>query len=137
MAELRWANVERLTVTWLRSRLPSTVTVLTQTDDNLAALAAAGGVVRVERAGGVPGSELDRDRDVELGVYAASRAALWALVQDVEQAMGALAGEAPDDGAGPAYVDDVSETFGFAKEPYPNPAVAYAVATFTLTIRPL
>lgn len=126
---LRWANVERLVVQWLRSR--TTATVYTETGSDLDAVARAGGAILVQRSGGST-AVISKDIDVELWVYAGTRAEMWALVARVESVMFDLAADATDEG----YVDDVVEAFGFSQEPYSNQAVRRATATYQLTVRP-
>lgn len=128
---LRWPNAEKLVVAWLRAR--TTATVYTETDDDLDRVAADTGALAVQRSGGSAGPGLDKDVDVEVTAYAGTRAALWALVADVESAMADLAG----DGNAEGYVDDVNEAFSFAQEPHPRPSTRQAVATYSLTFRPL
>lgn len=128
---LRWPNAEKLALAWLRTR--TTATVYTETDTDLGTVAADTGVLVVQRTGGSGGPVPDKDVDIEVTAYAGSRPALWALVGDVETAMSDLAGDGNTEG----YVDDVAEAFSFAQEPLPTPGVWRAVATYSLTFRPL
>lgn len=127
--QLRWANVERLVVGWLKERTDATV--YTETGEDLAAVAAATGAIVVQRAGG-SGDLIDRDVDIELNAIAGSRPAMWDLAGDVETAMADLATDATEEG----YVDDVALSFGWADDPHDNPAVRRATATYRLTVRP-
>ena len=121
---MRWANVEKAMVTYLRSL---GVAVYTETKDSM-----PGRYLRVERVGG--GAEwISRDVDIEIRVVAETRSAVWDLVADVEAAMEALAAN----GAAPGvYIDDVRVTFGFSWDPPDNQTTRAAIGTFTLTVRP-
>lgn len=126
---LEWANVERLVLQHLRARTGAEV--YTETGTDLAAVAAARGAILVERSGG-RGRGIEKDVDVMVAVHAGTRSAMWQLARDVESAMADLEADATAEG----YVDGVEEAFGFAAEPYSNPAVRRASATYTLTVRP-
>ena len=132
-----WPDVERLVARWLTQRVGLSVWGVTNELDVYRSGEIGTGeqdkvpFLSVERVGGI-GRDVDRDVDVEVGVWTADRASLWPLVQRVEVAMRALAAN----GSG-EYVDDVAETFTFARDPYPNQSVRRAIATYTLTVRPL
>lgn len=123
-----WQDPEQATIAWLSTTLdtprvwaggePTAGTALPY--------------ITVERVGGA-GTRIDRDVDIEVTVYAATRAAMWAMATDVEEAMRALAASGPD---GSRYVDDVAEAFGFRFDPFPNQSVRRATSTWTLTVRP-
>jgi hypothetical protein len=132
-----WPDVERLVARWLTA----TIGLSTYGHEHNLDVYRGGEVgddeqgrvpfLTVERTGGV-GRAIDKDVDIEIGVWTPDRATLWPLVQRVETALEALA--ASGDGE---YVDDVTEAFGFAYDPYPNQSVRRAIATYTLTVRPL
>jgi len=132
-----WPDVERLVARWLTQRVGLSVWGVTNELDVYRSGEIGTGeqdkvpFLSVERVGGT-GRDVDRDVDVELGVWTSDRASLWPLVQRVEVAMRALAANGPGE-----YVDDVTETFTFAYDPYPNQSVRRAIATYTLTVRPL
>lgn len=132
MAEpLRWPNVERATIAWLRAWLPDMWVV-----SELPANDPPRECVTVERVGGGSGG-ISKDVDVEIAVHAADRARMWDLVGAVEGAMHALAANGDPRGDPPFYVDDVDETFAFRNDPHPNQTVRRALATYTLTVRPI
>lgn len=114
---------------WLSTH--TTAVVYTETDQNLVAVARAKGVILVQRSGGST-AVISKDVDVEVWVFAGTRAEMWALAADVESAMFDLAA----DGAAEGYVDDVVEAFGFSQEPYSNTSVRRATATYQITVRP-
>ena len=117
-----WPNVEEAVVAWLGALGRP---VYTETGPSTPAE-----YLVVERVGGA-GTAIDQDVDVEVSVIAPTRAAMWALVSQVEARMEALAANGTD-----TYVDDVALTFGFKVDPYPNVTVRRATATFTVTVRP-
>jgi len=119
---LAWTNVERAVVAWLASA--SGLPVFTETGPE-----APVPRVRVQRTGGAENG-LDRDVDVEVTVYAASRAGLWSACAAVETAMASLAAN------GTPYVDDVTTAFAFAADGDAARPARTALATFTLTVRP-
>ena len=133
-----WPDVELLGVRWLEAHV-STTTIDGQ--DREVSTWRAGEIgpneeklvpfLSVERVGGT-GTDIDRDVDLEIGAWAPDRTSLWPLVQRVEVAMRALAANGSTQ-----YVDDVAEAFAFALDPYPNQSVRRAIATYTLTVRPL
>ncbi|MCR1983518.1 hypothetical protein NSA53_14880 [Cellulosimicrobium cellulans] len=133
-----WPDAEKLGVRWLETHVPTT-DVAGQTREVSTWRAGEIGpneeqlvpFLSVERVGGI-GRDIDRDVDLEIGAWAPDRASLWPLVQRIEVAMRALAANGSEQ-----YVDDVAETFAFALDPYPNQSVRRAIATYTLTVRPL
>lgn len=127
MAEktLRWANIEKAVRKYLTGLLSVVVWAETGNDPGAE-------YVNVERIGGT--SEwINRSVDVQVSVVAASRGRMWFLAADVESAMWSLAAHA----GGGVYFDDVAEAFGFAFDPPDSQGVRRAIATYTLTVRPL
>ena len=121
---MRWANVEKAMVTYLR-RLG--VAVYTETPGPMPSR-----YIRVERVGG-SAEWISRDIDIEIRVVAETRSALWDLVADIETAMYDLSGQEATPGI---YIDDVTVAFGFAWDPPANQNICAAIGTFTLTVRP-
>lgn len=124
MPDLLWPNVERAVVAWLSARTSLPTYTETDTAPSLPVER-----LMVARVGGA-GRGIEKDVDVEVEVYAATRGRMWALAGAVESAMFALAAN------GDPYVDDVVEAFGFAVDPHPSAAVRRAAATYTVTVRP-
>lgn len=85
--------------------------------------------VAITRTGG-PGRPIDQDVDIEVRVVHTTRPGMWALADDVDRALRALAAAATPDGL---YVDDVAVTFGFADDRLDG--VRGALATYTVTVR--
>lgn len=127
MAErtLKWANVEKAVKAYLGGLI--NVAVWTETGSD-----PGGEYITVERVGGNT-EWISKHIDVEVTVTAATRARMWELAGDVESAMWSLAAH----GGGGVYFDDVTEAFGFAFDPPDNQDVRRAIATYTLTVRPL
>ena len=121
---MRWANVEKAMVTYLR-RLG--VAVYTETTGTMPSR-----YIRVERVGG-SAEWISRDIDIEIRVVAETRSALWDLVADIETAMYDLSGQEATPGI---YIDDVTVAFGFAWDPPANQKICAAIGIFTLTVRP-
>ena len=121
---MRWANVEKAMVTYLRKL---NVSVYTETTGVMPAR-----YIRVERVGG-SAEWISRDIDIEIRAVAETRSALWDLVADIETAMYDLATQ---EAASGVYVDDVTVAFGFAWDPPANQNICAAIGTFTLTVRP-
>ena len=121
---MRWANVEKAMVSYLRKL---NVSVYTETSGVMPAR-----YIRVERVGG-SAEWISRDIDIEIRVVAETRSALWDLVSDIETAMHHLPGQEAAPGA---YIDDVAVSFGFAWDPPANQNICAAIGTFTLTVRP-
>jgi hypothetical protein len=125
-------DLEVLVLQWLGSRTTALPCTERPKGEAFTTAVAAGGIVQVERAGGA-GEVVDRAISIELGLFAPSRAALWILAAEVESAMADLTADGTEEG----FVDAVEESFLFAAEPHPDPAVRYATGTFTLTVRPV
>ena len=121
---MRWANVEKAMVSYLRKL---NVSVYTETTGAMPAR-----YIRVERVGG-SAEWISRDIDIEIRAVAETRSALWDLVADIETAMYDLATQ---EAASGVYVDEVTTTFGFAWDPPTNQKICAAIGTFTLTVRP-
>lgn len=121
---LTWPDLEASVAAHLTARLPAPVYTETPPDASLPVPR-----VVVERVGGA-GLGIVQDVDIEVTVWAATRAAMWALVSLTETAMGALAA------AGQPYVDDVALPFAFAAQPPRSHGSRSATATYTLTVRP-
>ena len=121
---MRWANVEKAMVSYLRKL---DVSVYTETSGVMPAR-----YIRVERVGG-SAEWISRDIDIEIRVVAETRSALWDLVSDIETAMHDLPGQEAAPGV---YIDDVAVSFGFAWDPPANQNICAAIGTFTLTVRP-
>lgn len=126
---LRWGNVERAVVAYLKPLVG--VEVLTETASSPGATT-GGEYLTVNRVGGTT-EWISKDVDIEVTVNAPARGRMWDLAADVESAMWALAAHA----AGDLYVDDVAEAFGFADDPPPAQGIRRAIATYTLTVRPI
>ena len=127
--ERRWANAEKQLITWL-----STSTgryVYSKTPDDLQAVVPAHKAARI---GGASRGDLEKDIDLEVDTFVATRNELWDVVAEVETAMDALKAN----GTAEWYVDDVQEVFGHAiDETYENPNIVKATATYRVTLRPL
>ncbi len=121
---LRWPNVEKAMVAYLRSL---NVSVYTETRGVM-----PGRYLRIERVGG--GAHwISRDVSIEIRAVAETRRALCDLVSGVESLMDALAA---NEAAPGIYIDDVATPFGIAWAPPDNQQICAAIGTFTLTVRP-
>ena len=125
---LTWPNVEKFTVAWIKAATSRDVWTETASSlaDNLP-------THRVQRIGGGTGPDgITKTYQVEVTTYAASRGSLWDSVAQVETAMENLA----SNGTESWYVDEVTETFAAASEPYENGDVRSATATYGIAVRP-
>lgn len=120
-----WPDSERTVAAWLDAGV--TADVVTELDP-------AGWtppVVLVERTpGGSTGTGIDHTPLIDITVYAATRAALWPLVQQIETRMHALPGD------GTVMVDDIDQRTEFGVVPYGNDQIRRAVGSYELTVRP-
>ena len=124
----RWANAEKQLIAWISAY--SGRPVYSSTPDNLAAVVPA---YKVARVGGAGREELDKDIDLEVETFVATRGTLWDAVAVIETAMDALRAN----GTAAWYVDEVQEVFGHAlDEGYENPDIVKATATYRVTLRP-
>lgn len=125
----RWANAEKQCIAWLKAATGRPV--YNSTPDNLGTVVPA---YKVTRVGGAGRGEIEKDIDLEVEAFVASRGALWDAVAVIETAMDALKAN----GTAAWYVDDVEELFGFGlDEGYENPDIVKATATYRVTLRPL
>lgn len=125
-----WPDVEQLLVAWLKEQTGRTVyTELPGT------LAGALPCEKVERVGGTDGTETTKIFAVEIQSLADGANARGDALDNagqVQAAMYRLSGHGHDGVA----VDEVSETFAAAIEPYENDTVRRATATFGIAVRP-
>ncbi|PCN48022.1 hypothetical protein Csp2054_09110 [Curtobacterium sp. 'Ferrero'] len=116
----QWPNVERLLLTYLKQE--TGVTVYTETPSNLETRVPA---VVVERIPGGFGEDYEKTFVVDVTAFAATRGAVWDLVQKLEVAMVRC----------PLF-DEVREPDSFGMVAYSNPALRRAVGTYELDARP-
>lgn len=126
-------NVEKALIGWLKSNLPTSVAVYSElplswdppATDPLPAIM----VQRIPSGSG--GQEYESTPVLDINVYAADRASLWDLVQQVEPLIVGF----PRQSAG-AYVDSLTWKTPFGFMAYENRAVRRAFGSVELLTRP-
>ena len=120
---------------WLPPRWPDKVRVYTELPEGWADAQRNESerlpAILVERLPGGAGSgrEYENGYQVQVTVFAASRAVLWAVVQQVEVGMIAIRGRTSP------TLDEVWPAEGFGDVPYANKKIRRAVATYEMTAR--
>jgi hypothetical protein len=122
----QWPNVEKLLVAWLK--LKTGLVVYTETPSNLDSVVPC---LQVDRFPGGANREFEKTFTVDVTVWAANRALVWAAVQTVEPAMLQL----NSNGSG-GFIDEVAELNSFGNVDYSDLNVRRAVGTYSLTARP-
>ena len=116
----QWPNVERVLLAYLKQA--TGVTTYTETPSDLASRVPC---IVVERIAGGYGRDFEKTFTVDLSVFAASRGAVWDVVQQVEVAMVRC-----------NLFDQVRESSSFGNVSYSNTALRRAVGTYELDARP-
>jgi hypothetical protein len=124
-------DTERLLATWLAHHVGLDVYATGEIPPDEHTLAPFLSVARLGGTGTLGAVGIDKDIDHEVIAWTPDRATLWPLVRRVEAAMAELAANGLDE-----YVDDVTESFAFGLDDYPNKDLRRALATYTLTVRP-
>lgn len=116
----QWPNVERVLLAYLKQE--TGVTAYTETPSNFETKVPA---VVVERIAGGFGQDYEKTFVVDITAFAATRPAVWDLVQKLEVAMVRC-----------VLFDEVREQSAFGNVSYSNTALRRAVGTYALDARP-
>ncbi|XBH21611.1 hypothetical protein V5R04_15605 [Jonesiaceae bacterium BS-20] len=125
--QLRWPNIEAALVAYFSAALAIPVFTTTGTET----ASTHDRFLKIERSG-TSSLWISKHMDISISVITHDRSSMWDLVADTESTLESLnPGQ-----AGPIYIDEVEEIFGFAYDPADDPALRQASAIFSLTLRP-
>lgn len=125
---LEWPIGEQVVKAWLDTK--QSAPVWTETPPTLADNLPA---YQAQQVGGSDRPDgLTKVLQVEVNTFAASRGDVWAATRNLQTLMHQLGGNA----AAGWCIDEVTETFAPAIEPYENGDVRKATATYGIAVRP-
>lgn len=133
-----WPDVELVVRSWLVANLPASINVRTETDATFGTSTPNASMtlplVLVQR---VPGGSLDANLStdsaaVDVECFAATRAAMWTLYQQVHAWMLRILTQSTQYGT----VDDIEVANGVGELNYNNPDLRRCVTTYRVSTRP-